>query len=137
MLTPYSRSGSLHSAALLMPPRHTHALTDAAGAWHASHSSFTALRGSRPSLLSHIPHHPPPTTLAPAGLHLEDNRSIQLPLGPYLSGLVELVIDWPTLFSSHAVLAAATQLTKLYASGSHRSASQRGACICQLRERAV
>ncbi|GAB4820658.1 hypothetical protein N2152v2_007704 [Parachlorella kessleri] len=55
------------------------------------------------------------------GLHLEDNRgSLLLPPGPYLGRLVELVIDWSTLFGSHGVLRDATQLTKLYASGSHR-----------------
>lgn len=54
------------------------------------------------------------------GLHLEDNPSLRpLPPGPYLSRLLELVLDWPTLLSSHAVLAAATRLTRLYASGTH------------------
>ncbi|GAB4824056.1 hypothetical protein N2152v2_011102 [Parachlorella kessleri] len=61
------------------------------------------------------------TRVPGAGLHLEGSRLQQLPPGPYLSRLVELVLDWSCLLASHTVLSRhATQLTKLYASGAHR-----------------
>lgn len=37
--------------------------------------------------------------------------------------MLELVVDWQALFGSHTALRGATQLTRLYASGSHR-------CVC-------
>lgn len=46
-------------------------------------------------------------------LHCEQNALTSLPIGPYLFGLRELLLDWSTALQSPVALRAATQLSRL------------------------
>ena len=52
----------------------------------------------------------PPTLQA---LHIEENELTELPAGPYLGSLRELLLDWRTALCSAAPLRGATSLTRL------------------------
>lgn len=55
---------------------------------------------------------PPPAPPLQA-LHIEGNFISELPVGPYLGSLQELLLDWHTALASTAALRAATQLSRL------------------------